>query len=439
MPLENATQPHQLVPANPTDLDPASVGAAHIRLLKEMVKKLGLGQVTLTQLKESTAQNGAFAYYNGAIYTIVPNTFGTAPVEDNLKLIFLNDGRRAIRIFPVSDVGPILAKEPVMPEGSTANRMPVVVFVKGLNLTFDTAAAVAAVPGGVPVKGDTCFYLNNTGVSRFNEARQFDGTNWVLLDFVNTGASAFFGSFSALLFQSLRSNSTYARTRFLEIVGNEKVEIRNPDGFGPDNLYYWLGLKSLALDGDGNVKYANLTKANSIRWGGYTSNGAGQEGGSTGGDTGGETTPAASAILNKLGMADSYSATTEVYGSRPATCTITANLLLNGNFSIGTNGELYGVPVSGPMVTTPGSGVSVYYEYRVQQVSGVSVSGVTSGFQPLTNIVDITLMSTTASNSYNTRTATVTITLREIANPTNTKSHNLTLSATAVSLDGLQP
>lgn len=440
MPLETASQPHQLNSNNPTDTDPGGVGAAHLRLVKELVKKIGLGKMSLSELKASTAQAGTFVTYNDSPYIIMDNFYGSQPIEDESRIIFLNNGRRAIRLFPTLWTGDYIGEAPLVPTNATANRMPTVVFIQGASTSFDVTAIAAACPGGIPVKGDIGFYLTTSGASRFSGARQFNGTSWELCDFVLNGFSAAFGTFAAIMLQAQRMHAIYARTHRLELVGNTNVEIRNPDGFGPDNLYYWLGTKVIAIDGNGAVRYDSLTKANSIRWGGYASNGAAEEGGSTGGDTGGETTPPASAVLNNLGMGAAYSATVNSYNNAIANASTIITLLKNGNFSVTGSMGITGTPRSGPMITTPGAGVGPLYEFKVEQLSGGIMTGITSGFQTLTDDYFLYVAASAGPSPQTVLvTATVRITLREKANITNSKTHDVVIDATAICNSGYEP
>lgn len=441
MPLETADQPHQLNAANPPDTDPGAVGAAHLRLLKDLIKKIGLGQMTLTELKASTAQAGTFAVYNNRPYVIVNDTiFGSTAIEDENKAIFLNNGKKAVCLFPFYWLGEYLGETPVVPTLATANRMPTVVFVQGPGTAFDDSAITAACPGGVAVRGDMGFYLTASGATRFSAAKQFDGTTWVYVDVIQNGASACFGTMAALMFNAQRVHGIYTRTHRLELVGNEKVEIRNPDGFGPDNLYYWLGTKAIAIDGVGAVRYDALTKANSIRWGGYQSNGAAQEGGSTGGDTGGETTPPASAVLANLGIGGAYGVEVHEYNNSVANASVIINLLKNGNFSVTGSMGITGTPRSGAMVTTPGAGVGALYEYKVELLSGGPMSGLTAGFQTLSEDAFVYVATSAGPNPSTTAvTATIRITLREKANTANSQTRDVILNASAQSHDGYEP
>lgn len=440
MPLESAVQPHQLNSSYPTDTDQAGVGSAHLRLLKDNIKRIGLGKMALSELRASNAQAGVFVTYNDSPYLIMDNFYGSDVIEDESRIIFLNNGRRAIRLFPMLWSGDFLGEAPLVPTGLTANRMPTVVFVQGSSNSFNVTEIAAACPGGIPVKGDIGFYLTLSGAFRFSGVKQFNGSSWESCDFTHNGMSAAFGTFAALMLQSQRMHAIYARSHRLELVGNEKVEVRNPDGFGPDNLYYWLGTKANALDGNGVVRYDSLTKANSIRWGGYASNGAAQEGGSTGGDTGGETTPPASAVLANLGMGTAYSVDRDSYNNTIANATVMITLLTNGNFSITGSQGIVGVPRSGPMITTPGAGVGSLYEFKVEQIAGGAMSGITSGFQTLSSDYFV-YVSTSAgpSPSTVTVTATVRITVREKANIANSQSRDVVLTATAQCNDGYEP
>lgn len=54
------------------------------------------------------------------------------------------------------------------------------------------------------------------------------------------------------------------RSAKIELIGTTIMEITDPDGFGPDNLYFWAGPR--VLDGSGDPDFAQLTKANADEW-----------------------------------------------------------------------------------------------------------------------------------------------------------------------------
>lgn len=440
MPLESAIQPHQLNSSYPTDTDQAGVGAAHLRLLKDNIKRIGLGKMALSELRASNAQAGVFVTYNDSPYLIMDNFYGSDVIEDESRIIFLNNGRRALRLFPTLWTGDYIGEAPLVPTSNTAFRMPTVVFVQGASTSFNVTEIAAACPGGIPVKGDIGFYLTVSGTYRFSGAKQFNGTSWENCDMTLNGMSVAFGTFAALMLQAQRMHAIYTRTHRLELVGNTNVEIRNPDGFGPDNLYYWLGTKAIAVDGNGVVRYDSLTKANAIRWGGYASNGAAQEGGSTGGDTGGETTPPASAVLANLGIGGAYGVEVHGYNNSVANASVIINLLKNGNFSVTGSMGITGTPRSGAMITTPGAGVGALYEFKTELLAGGPMSGLTSGFQTLSEDFFIQIgTSAGPSPSTTSVTATIRITLREKANTSNSQTRDVILNASAQSHDGYIP
>lgn len=54
------------------------------------------------------------------------------------------------------------------------------------------------------------------------------------------------------------------RSPKIELIGTNIMEITDPDGFGPHNLYFWGGAR--ILDGNGDPDFSQLTKSNAMEW-----------------------------------------------------------------------------------------------------------------------------------------------------------------------------
>lgn len=54
------------------------------------------------------------------------------------------------------------------------------------------------------------------------------------------------------------------RSPKIELIGTNIMEITDPDGFGPNNLYFWGGAR--ILDGNGDPDFSQLTKSNAMEW-----------------------------------------------------------------------------------------------------------------------------------------------------------------------------
>lgn len=88
------------------------------------------------------------------------------------------------------------------------------------------------------------------------ETAQFVKTNGDLVFGLDAnGDAAFYGS---------GQFTGTVRAEKLEVIGNVVMEITDPAGFGPDNLFYWYGFTLLASNGD--VDYDSLTKMNALDW-----------------------------------------------------------------------------------------------------------------------------------------------------------------------------
>ena len=435
MPLESASQPYQLVPTNPPSGDAAKQGHLHLQLIKQMMLLGYLGQVdSITAVRALTAPVGATFMHNNGFYQINENFYGSTPLENTSKMINLNNGRKAYRIDNRFWFGPHQGIDVIKPQNATSFRYPVVVHLKGTPTTFPIAEATAAVPGGVPVVGDIVEYMTDSGAIRLTEAAYWNGAVWQKVPNEINGTSHHFGLFSSSRVQTTDVLATRARLQAFELVGAVRMEVRNPDGFGPDNLVYWLGLIEGKLLGNGDVNYAVLTKLNALRWQGVSTAGGVVEG--DGGDGGTEPTiPTTGGVVpDAFGMGTAYTSLWETYGDFEASGSCGFFIDKNGSITFDYPGMLFtGSPQSGKYVTDQFPTVGNLYEIQVTLNSGVMTEGLTSGFVPLSTSRFVRVLPQATPEARNqTLTGSVTITIREIAVPANTKSLTVSFSGTAV-------
>lgn len=444
MPLESATRAYDLNLNNPIDMDPVSVGAAHLRLVKAILSKGYLGTLTLEEVRASTNAVGCTFTYNLQLWYIQTNIYGTSVVEDLSNIIFMNNGNRAILLMDRYSLGTLLGSDVVKPTGLNADRYPVVRSIKGPGITFDLTAATAAVPNGTPVVGDIVYYRTNTGSSLYSQARSWTGSNWVRVDTILNGMVACHGGFSALRVSCQDVVTSNVRTGRVERIGATRMLVEDPDLFGPDNLYSWFGNHAGLIDGNGEVKYGSLSKANSIIWkalpvggtaGGGESGGEGIGGGGSGG-SGTVTPPSGGAVKDNLGMNATpvYNARTEGYSGSAVECNVTIDFLASGYFQVIADIYSGSGVIGGTYLTNVGGTVGSAYEITAIQTGGTgTVVGTTSTFSPLGTGRTLSLTAATSGGSAQTevKTATLTITIREIATPSNTKSVTVEVEARA--------
>lgn len=440
MALESATRGLDLNSNFPTDGDPAKVGAAHLRMIKAILKQIGVGSVSLAEARALTAPFGTTFIYNDQLYQIQPDYIGTTAVEDISKVIFLTNGNKAYKLNSGTWLGDYVGSDVTKPTNLTAFRYPTIAFIKGAGSVFNESAADAAMPNSTPVVGDIVAYQTISGSPFITEARIWSGSSlrWVKIPNEINGHTFNFGILAALRVVTPTVIATQIRSHNLELVGATNMEITNPDGFGPDSLYYWFGKKEGLVDGNGEILYALLTKANAYKWGQVGSTGAVEGGGGT--DPGLPGTPASGgAILAAFGMANTYRSVVEAYHGDTANANVIINLRNDGTFAINVAGDVTGFPLDGNFLTTPAANVGTRYEYKIEPISGAALdSGYVSSYTPLSSTKQIFMLANSSGASVF-KESTFKLTMREIATPANLVTANITLSARAQSFTGSPP
>lgn len=441
MPLESAVRPYDLNVNNPADGDPAKAGAAHLRMIKSMLKSIGLGNLSLAEAKALTAPFNTMFVYAEHLYQIQPNYIGTSGIEDTAKVIFLNNGNRAYRLDNPSWIGPYQGTEVKKPGDFTAFRYPVVVHLKHPSSSFNDSAAAAACPNGTPVVGDIVAFQTNSGIARLTEAKMYRGAGmgWIRVDIESNGDLFQFGLLAGLRVSAESSVITQMRGHKLELVGNTNMELRNPDGFGPDSLIYWFGKKDGLIDGNGEIKYDLLTKANAYLWTQVGDTGAVGGGGSSNPDL---PPPATSGgdIPTGIGLADIYGSNVVVYDNMVAESYVDLVLRPDGTFVFDINGDITGFPLTGNYVTTPSANVGSLYDYRVTHISGDSLI---TGYPTWTSLGVTRVISQIANVSGgggpDSKSTQFTLEIRERSNAANQEAKVLTFNVYARSYSGAAP
>lgn len=427
MGLENANKVGELNDAWPLNGDLAKLSAAHLRLIKSVLKKGYLGEYTdLGAIRALVASNGSSFFYNNTLYLIVDSTYYSgSPVEVISKFIRLTSNKLAIAIDTRSYFGRGVGTRGNLPISGTANRLPLFAIADATSASFEPSLANSKFPDSTPVQGDVCVQY----FAGWAEARQYNGVSWVVMAVQGNGEIAVLGQVATNLLLSQLVIADSARLGATEFVGSTYMEVTNPNGFGPDSLRYWFGEKAGRVDGNGKVIYSALTKANAIEWKSFTQT-----------NTNGSGTPVSGgAVLAALGMGASYSNASQGYNSSSVAGTLTVSIGVNGTFSIDASGSLTGAPASGNYVTTPSSATGNLYEVKFEQVVGDAVNGTLNTFLPISQVREVSLSTTAAPNGFSSKAASVRITIQPLGTPAGAQEHVVALATSAQSFSGYIP
>jgi hypothetical protein len=151
----------------------------------------------------------------------------------------------------------------------------------------------------------------------------------------------------------------------MELVGSNFMKVELANGFGPDNLWYWFGSKT--VDGSGNPVLTNLSKANAKEW--KDTNGNAYFGGTLSAGILSEAVRTANKNLNQQVVMGPFSSNG---GSRRVTV----------GFAYQANGSSFGQCPNG--FTQPSATLKLYRSSNGSNYSQVgntiNLSGSTSGF-----------------------------------------------------------
>lgn len=415
----------------PLDTDPAQLGAAHLRLLKGVLKNYFVGTFAdkasfVTWAASNTALSGSLVLIN-SVWWVVSDVGASTNTTEGKDWFIVTATKQARKLSSLNQLGPInsLNTQGIATITSSQRRRPQVRYSVSLAGTdFDATVANAAFPNGTPVANDVAIQLR-AGSPSYSFIRQYTGSMWaeVNVDVYNTLVA--FGSLAAQLVIAESVDTVRVRTMREELLGLTHLQVADPDGFGPDSLVFWHGLKAGVMSNTGEVNYSSLLKANAIRWVGLDGSSA------TGAPPAGAVTPLAD--LGTLGTA--YAAQTVAYTSY-SFCNISLILATNGNFSIAANDEvLSGTPIDGPYVDNPGVGAGTTLEARFAVTGDVGFAfsdAALETWQPLTSTRNVgVFVSVTGEVSSAAKTINVTAQVRIVGNPASEVSKVIALTANA--------
>lgn len=414
MALETANNASELVDTNPTSTDLVKSADDHIRMLKRILKQGFQGHFTsLTPVRALTSVDGTWFTYNSGFYAI----FTSDLTESLPNVIKLTNGKVGIRYAAYT-----LPKDVTLPTASTQKRFPRVEKIVGT--TFDLSAVNTAF-SGAPVKGDIAIVLGEN----FAEARMFS-TTWDAIGTTAFGDKAFIGTAAALCVSTPLGIIDSLRVQRIELLSATHLEVISPDGVGPDNLRYWFGLNTDVVDGNGNIAYNSLAKANAIEWKNLTT-----------GSTNGDTTPVdGGAVVAALGMDTAYECEYTSYGGASAEENARMAFGVDGSFSVLAYGDVVaGSPVSGYYVTTPSSSTGSLYEIKFEKLSGGTVSGTMDTWLALSSTRQVSVTAARGTAGSATTTASIKTYIRKIGVPASEVSSTISLTAKAIVTTGIIP
>jgi hypothetical protein len=401
---------------------------------------------TLGEVRSWNGRVGSSFFFNNCIYIVRAN--GAVPVgvvEDTKKIIVLTNSNVAFNTSSREWYGTYYGADVTTPTDNASFRLPETRRISGVGTSFNSAAATAVVTASTPVHGDIVEFVS-TSVPNFSEARYYDkpATTWVKINNEINGITYNYGVLGASRLQTLSVISNKVRSKKCELVGDSNIEVRNPDGFGVNDLIYWLGSKVGKIDGNGNIDYSTLTAANAMQW-------ISKTGSSMLGSTAPvEPNPGSNGGNVQFDFANGTAY--EALGSYSVngTTTIELEFKTNGQFTMSSaNGTLVNLtqPI-GSYLQNIGIGYSTGYEICIEHVSGDSIYGGFTGqlndyvFVPLTTarVVGISTNHSGVAGSTTVKTAVIRIIVREISNHANIVTDNIALRVsrelTVNSVDG---
>lgn len=416
MPLETANNAFELNASNPLPSDPIKNADAHLRMIKRILKGGFQGQFTaLTSVRALNSDDGTWFYYNNGMYLVL-----ASPLAESLpNIIKLNNNKIALR-FAIYSIG----RDILLPTSSSQQRLPAVKKVTITASSFDTAAANSAF-AGTPIPGDVVIMLGN----QYSESRIFN-SSWVTMDDTLYGYQSVIGSLSALSLMSPLGLFDTIRSQKIELVSPQFVEVSSSQAFGPDNLRYWFGANSGILDGNGNIAYNSLSRANATEWKSMTA-----------GSTNGSTTPVdGGAVLDNLNMGASYTCEADSYQGQPANENARIVVGVDGRFAILSLGDVVsGSPVTAPWVTTPSASTGSLYEVMFEQLGGTAVAGLLGSYQAISQARQVSLSVSRSTVGSSNVSASIRISIRKIGDAVSVKTRTVSLTAVATVYSGAIP
>lgn len=265
MGLESVNNAHELNQNWPIDnSDPALQGAAHLRLLKNVLRRGYLGQMNQSQIDSWNFQQGQSFYHNNNFWIVIAKSAYQQP-EDDEKWFSLSSVLGALALGRVNRVG-APGNIGFIITDSPQKRRPVVRFLgtqAGTPSDWPASLVNPLFPNGAPVSGDVAIVFSTTGYAM---PRMYTSM-WVPMQFVSVGNSAFTGVFASRELRALSGDFDRVRTARLERFSTDSVWVEDLEGFGPDNLVMWYGPKiAINIFNSGEIDYTTLGKTNAWRY-----------------------------------------------------------------------------------------------------------------------------------------------------------------------------
>jgi hypothetical protein len=446
MALEIATQPRDLNADWPLDLDDARLGAAHLRLIKSLVKQTYLGRFLnkaayIAWAATSThGLDGSIALIDNQLWT-TRFVGAIASKPDGRDWFKVKDDFRAFAINNLTQLGKLNSQNTSGLGNiySIAKRRPLVRYVQVLSGTeFNSADASAAFPDSKPVDNDICIQLL-VGVSSQSFIRTYAGAEWRDIDINVFSKAAAFASLSAQMVSAVSLDADRLRVRRQEIMGETNIHVVDPDGFGPDSLVLWFGPKEGVVSWDGEIAYGSLTVVNAIRYETL----AGKTGGGGTAPDPDPVPPTDATILAALGtMGESYSSETRTYRNNAGSSAVSIQMLTNGNFSFGMDETGTGSPISGPFLsaTSPGIGAQFEVKFDTGAGTGLTTNSPLGAWTPLNANIYLTLRANSdEGTSLSNISRNVTVSVRKITTPGTVVQKVVAMSARSQTLDFIEP
>lgn len=443
MALESGSQPKDLNPDWPLNTDPAQLGAAHLRLIKLVLRKFFIGTFVDRAAFLAWYATNTVTFYPGALTIIgdkwwqIDSISAGANTTEGRDFFIVDTTWRARVATKPRILGEVNSQggQGLAIINSNARRRPQLRYVNILTGTaFDAAQAAAAFPAGTPVANDVCVQLV-PGSPSYSFIKFYTGSGWSDVGVEVYNSMVAFGLVGAQLLVSESVDTVRVRTMRMEKVGLTNMIVEDPDGFGPDDLIYWYGPKAGLISTNGEIAYGSLVKANALRWIGLDGLASSEA------PPSGAVTPLAN--VGTLGTAYEFHDVGYLGygGSNTAYANIALVLSTNGNFAVVGNSELLsGTPIDGPYVDNTGVGAGTGLECRFEATGDTIYKLPDTTFdtwQALTSTRSAGVYSSRGETiGMTSRAISLTVRIRKVGDAGSEVSKTLTLTAKAVLSDG---
>ena len=186
MALESGSQPKDLNPDWPLNTDPAQLGAAHLRLIKLVLRKFFIGTFVDRAAFLAWYATNTVTFYPGALTIIgdkwwqIDSISAGANTTEGRDFFIVDTTWRARVATKPRILGEVNSQggQGLAIINSNARRRPQLRYVNILTGTaFDAAQAAAAFPAGTPVANDVCVQLV-PGSPSYSFIKFYTGSGW---------------------------------------------------------------------------------------------------------------------------------------------------------------------------------------------------------------------------------------------------------------------